>query len=483
MNEQQRQAQLPPRQLGGEVDERETLAQEIAVEPSQIQRRLDIAQVLNGMRRGVLVELTITRPRFTVAIAKKKQSVIEISGLEKLGLILSEEAQRVLYDYFSLGRHSLLPRQWQEELNVAETAARRCLAEHSIKTHWGAFVPASAYKRWQDANEIYKERFMALKERIVAEYDEMRATVEADYRRLAEDAWSHAVFGRVALQAHDGEVTSAMVTDLSTKLREQETHDQFITQYMNEIESKIPTREELEDSFEYDHDISYIPLPSHLTASESHEPGRSQFLQEASTQAELEVIEARRQADLQALENETRMHEDVIRHAQEQKERLVSDFYARVVEHINTRIAEVCRKTRESIQKNGNALRGPNAESLRDLLTMMQSLNIVGDQHIEEQIAKLREALPIRWSERGKGAARIDTSRIEAVVREMEEDAEQVLIELDLTDAPRGRRAQPLTLGEDLIADTPRRSARSKPSVLPVNLAVGRRSRGKAKQS
>src|SRR5436305_2295296 len=153
MSEQQQRQSLPSALGGEEHDERDTIAAEIEVEASQIQRRLDVAHVLNGMRRGVLVELTITRPRFTFAIAKKKKSVVEITGLETLGLILSEEAERVLYDYFSLGRHSILPREWQEELNVAETAARRCLSEHSVKTHWGAFVPASAYKRWHDANE------------------------------------------------------------------------------------------------------------------------------------------------------------------------------------------------------------------------------------------------------------------------------------------------------------------------------------------
>jgi len=478
---EQRQA-LPSATLGGEVhDERDTIAAEIEVEPGQIQRRLDVAHVLNGMSRGVLVELTITRPRFTFAIAKKKKSVVEITGLETLGLILSEEAERVVYDYFSLGRHSILPKEWQEELNVAETAARRCLSEHSVKTHWGAFVPASAYKRWHDANEEYKKRFLALKESIVKRYDEMRATIERDYRRLAEDAWAHVVFGKVALQAHGGEVSSGMIADLTEKLSEQEAHERFITQYMAKIESLIPTREELEDAFEYDHDISYIPLPSHLTTNGAQE--RAQFLQEASTQAELEVIEARRQSELQIVEDERQMHEDVIRHAQEQKEHLVSEFYAQVVYHINERILEVCQKTRESLQKNGNALRGPNSDSLRDLLVMMENLNIVGDQHIEEQLAKLREALPVRWSERAKGVVRLDTTRLAAVIREMEEDAEQLRTELDLTDAPRRRRAQPLTLSENLLADEPRRAARSKPSVLPVNLAVGRRSRSKAKQS
>jgi hypothetical protein len=471
--------------VGSEVDEGQQLAQEIAEAPERLRRRLDVAQVLDGMRKGVLIELRITRPRFTVAIAGKKKNSTEMPGLEKLGLMLSEEAQRVLYDDFTLGRHSLLPRQWQEELNVAETAARRCLAEHSIKTHWGAFLPAASYQRWSEANEGYKERFLALKDRILDGYDEMRATVETDYRRLAEDAWAHMTFGRVALQAHNGAVSTAMMADLSEKLSEQQAHDQFVTQYMSVIENLMPTQEELADAFEYEHDLSYIPLPAHL-ANASTQPSREQIVQEATAQAELEVIQARREAELQviqsATEAEAAMHRDVMENAKKQKEQLTTEFYADVVEYINARIAAVCAKTRESLEKNGKNLRGPNAESLRDLVTMMENLNIVGDQHIEEQIEKLREVLPTRWSERSKTARidRIDTSRIEAVIREMEEDAEQVLLELDLGQAPRGRRAQSLTLGEGLIPEEPRRTARSKPSVLPVDLASSRRKRKKA---
>jgi hypothetical protein len=445
--------------VGGEGDDRETLAQEIAEAPERIQRRLDLTQVLDGMRRGVLVDLRIMRPRFTVAIAGKKKTTTEMPGLEKLGLVLSEDGQRIL------------------------SVARRCLAEHSIKTHWGAFVPSAAYKRWAEANERYKAQFLALKDRILDKYDAMRATVEADYRRLAEDAWMHATFGRVALQAHHGSTSSAMAADLTDKLAQQSAHDQFVEQYMVTIQAQIPTREQLEDAFEYDYDLSYIPLPSQLARERAMADVqvREQLLQEASAQAELETIAARSQAEIQMVQAETKMHEDVIKHAQEQRERLVSEFYADVVSYMNERISEVCHKTRESLKKNGKALRGPNAESLRDLVTMMEGLNIVGDQHIEEQIAKLREALPPRWSERAKGVERLDTSRLEVVVRELEADAEQVLLELDLTQAPRARRKQPLTIDESLIiADEPRRSARSKPSLLPVNLATSRRKKNKA---
>jgi|SRR5579859_4639759 len=486
MNEQQQQSSLPPT-VGGE-NQGELLAQEIAEAPERLRRRPEIAQVLGSMRRGVLVELRITRPRFTVAVAGKRKTSL---GLEGLGLILSEDGERVLSDYFTLGRHSLLPKSWQEDLNTAETAARRCLADASIRTHWGAFVPAGAYREWHEANERYERQFLDLKERILSEYDDMRATVEADYRRLAEDAWAHATFGKVALQSHNGSVSQEMMADLSQSLTEEEARQGFIDRYMGIIESLIPTRQELADAFEYDTDVSYIPLPSQLDAAEAQGGDEQQELQD---QAQLEMIEARREAGLEATQAEQQLTEemrrrneeaqaemdrDVLRHAREQKEKLAAEFYSDVVGYINTRIAQVCARTRESIERNNNTLRGPVADSLRDLVTMMEHLNIVEDQGLEEQINKLRAALPTdqERQEAKSGAARIDTTRIEAVVRQMEGQAEQTLLELNLSESPRTRRATPLTLDQETLLSDERRSARSQSSALPAELASSRRSR------
>lgn len=502
MSQQQQNLSLPSH-TGGEVqDHGQALAQQIAEAPERLKQRLDVAQTLESMQRGVLVELSIARPRFTVAIAGKHKNSTEMPGLEKLGLLFSEEAQQVIYDYFTLGRHSLLPKAWQEDLNTAETSARRCLAEYSVKTRWGAFVPAGSYPRWKEANERYRAQFMALKDRILAEYDQMRATVEADYRRLAEDAWAHATFGRVALQAHNGAVSATMMADLTEKLSEQAAHDQFIDRYMGTIEAMIPTQQEVADAFEYDYELSYIPLPAQIVRERrlAEAQTREQLLQETTMQAEVAVIEAKRQAEIQAIEAEQQvtrelamvrrrnelaqaaMERDVIEKARAQKEQLAAEFHADVVGHINARIAQVCAKARQSLEKNKGVLRGPNADSLRDLVTLMESLNIVEDQQLEGQIEKLREILPSQQErdQARKGVARIDTSRIHAVVRQLEEQAEQTLFELDLSQVPRTRRAKPLTLDENtLLADEPRRGARSQSSVLPVDLAASRRKRNK----
>lgn len=484
MNEQQqRSSSLPPTQ-GGE-DQAGQLAQEIEEAPERLRRRPDIAEVLGSMRRGVLVELRITRPRFTVAVAGKRRTSL---GLEGLGLIFSEEGERVLSDYFTLGRHSLLPKEWQESLNAAETSARRCLADASVRTHWGAFVPAGAYKSWHEANERYKQQFLELKESILSDYDEMRATVERDYRRMAEEAWAHTAFGLVALKSHNGSVSQEMITDLSQELTDGESRQAFINRYMAVIESLIPTHQQLADAFEYETDLSYIPLPGQLTQEVSAQGD------ELQDQAQLEVIEARGEATLQAIEAEQQalaearrrnelaeaeVHSAVIENARRQKEKLVAEFYVDVVAFINGRIAQVCARTLESLGKNNNTLRGPVADSLRDLVVMMENLNIVEDQQLEDQISQLRAALPTdqERQEARSGAARIDTSRIETVVRQMEAQAEQTLLELDLNESPRTRRAKPLTLDQDTLLTDERRATRSQSSALPAELASSRRSR------
>lgn len=506
MTMEHQRSQLPPTAGGAAHDQGQTLAQEINEVPERLTKRLDVSQVIEGMQRGVLVTLRISRPRFSVALAGKRKNSPEMPGLEKIGLVLSNEAQRVLSDYFTLGRHSMLPKRWQEELNTAETSARRCLADFTIKTHWGAFLSSGQYQRWKAANQRYEEQFWALKEQILAEYDQMRAEVQADYRRLAEDAWAHATFGRVALQAHNGAHSPAMAADLTQKLSEQEAHDQFIERYMAVIDAAIPSQEELADAFEYEAELSYIPLPAQLARERALADAqmRDQLLQEEAARAELEVIQARRDAELHAIQVEQTiaqdlasarrrnelaqlaMERDVIARAQAQKEELAAEFHDDVVEYINAKIAQTCGRTRESLEKNQGVLRGPVADSLRDLVVLMENLNFFEDEGLENQLAKLREVLPTQEQREraGRGVARIDTSRIDAVVRQMEEQAEQTLLELDLSQAPRSRRAQPLTIDEQtLLTDAPRRTARSQPSALPVDLASSRRSRNKPKKA
>src|SRR5437588_1063842 len=123
------------------------MAQQISEEPTRLRKRRDVTQVLEKMTDGVIVMLHISRPRFSASIAPKRGGMA--FGLEKLGITNSEAARKVIREYFSLGRHSLLPTELQRELASIENTARACLDRFALKTHWGYFVPTSNYTAWK----------------------------------------------------------------------------------------------------------------------------------------------------------------------------------------------------------------------------------------------------------------------------------------------------------------------------------------------
>src|SRR5260370_12380322 len=101
------------------------LAEKIGEASGQIVIHRDLSTLLERMRDGVVVQLSISRPRFF-----KKLSLEDLGLKINQDLATSEEALRVLTDYFQLGRRSLLPREWQDPLADREKKARDCLQKH-----------------------------------------------------------------------------------------------------------------------------------------------------------------------------------------------------------------------------------------------------------------------------------------------------------------------------------------------------------------
>src|SRR5258708_7040875 len=107
------------------------VAGQIGEEPGQITVHRDLSSLLERMKDGVTVQLSLSRPRFF-----KKLSLEDLGLKIDQDLATSAEAMRVLLDYFQLGRRSLLPKLWQDRLSNIENGARYCLKRHSLKSHW-----------------------------------------------------------------------------------------------------------------------------------------------------------------------------------------------------------------------------------------------------------------------------------------------------------------------------------------------------------
>src|SRR5213076_1640465 len=111
--------------------------------------------------------------------------------------LLSEEASSVLHTYFRLGRLSLLPSKKQisslpedeqekfvteQELATIDRSAGYCFERYAVKSHWGWFVPVTLYEKWKEENATYEAEFLELKERLLANYDAIKAAVLRVYR-------------------------------------------------------------------------------------------------------------------------------------------------------------------------------------------------------------------------------------------------------------------------------------------------------------
>jgi hypothetical protein len=432
------------------------LAERLGEETGQIVVHRDLSGLLDRMKDGVVVQLSVSRPRFF-----KKLSLEDLGLKINLDLATSEEALRVLTDYFQFGRRSLLPGQWQDRLANAENNARYCLKRHSLKSHWGAFIPIGEYKAWKAENAEHEASFWQLRAELLASYDAICEEVLADFRVLAEDSWRRVLLGSSIKEPST--VERVVITQLLQRLHAQEGKEAFLDAYEVTIRHALPTRIEIESAFAYHVEIGVIPLPSLLAQDiqQADSLYQERALRDARVRAELDMLERQRQAEMRQLsakeqeESERRylrlqaeqerlqlqqeMERDVLANARAEKERLVREFYTGIVTQINELIRDVTSNVLESLEQHDGVLRGPVSNQLRNLVTQLDQLNFMDDQTLMRQIERLQSVIPSQAeSERArKGLARIDTSQMQHVVRQIHDAANEMLISLETSASPR----------------------------------------------
>ncbi len=435
------------------------LAERLGEESGQIVVHRDLSSLLDRMKDGVVVQLSVSRPRFF-----KKLSLEDLGLKINLDLATSEEALRVLTDYFQLGRRSLLPREWQDRLANVENNARYCLKKHSLKSHWGAFIPVREYARWKEENAEHEASFWKLREELLVSYDTICEEVLADFRLLAEDSWRRVLLGS-SIKA-PSTVERAVVAQILQRLHAEEGKDAFIDAYLVTIRHALPTRIEIEEAFAYHVEVGVIPLPSLLAQDiqQADHLYQERALRDARVRAELDALERQRQEEMRKLsaqeqeEREQRylrlraeqerlrlqqeMERDVLANARAEKERLMREFYTSIVTQINELIRDVTGNVLESLEEHEGVLRGPVSNQLRNLVTQLDRLNFMDDRTLMQQIERIQSVIPSQAeSEQArKGLARIDTSLMQRVVRQVHDAANEVLISLETSVGQRKTR-------------------------------------------
>jgi len=300
---------------------------------------------LSLMREGVIVTVRITRWR---AVGKLSPADLGLPDDEATDLI-------------ELGEKRLLPRRLMDALNSVESNARKCLARHAFATFWGYFVPAANYQQWKAEDAEYQQKYMELRDQIVAGYDGIKAELLADYGAQARLAYRR-------LNLLD---PASMTT---TARREEQ---RFVQSFTDRIADLIPSKDTIKDSFSYTVGLSYVPLPSLLAEDEA-----------AATRIRTDARDEQVQAEARRL-----LEREVMQQAQSRKVELVDGFLKDVVGQLRSLVYDAATDVLASIHKNEGKLLGKSADQLRNLIAQVGQLNFAGDGEVDAAVRRVEELL------------------------------------------------------------------------------------------
>lgn len=329
------------------------------------------------MKEGVIVKLHIGRWR-----ARTKLT------FDDLGIADEEEETLKL---LNLGQKYLLPVEILRKAEAIESAARRCLEKHAFKTYWGLFVPVTAFEAWKEENEAHKARYLALRDEIVRE-DAIVEELLAQYTTVAQAAYRRlAALGR---------------TD--------ETEDNFVANFINRIRRCIPPQQAIYNSFTYEWELYFIPLPSLL----------------AEDLAAAEVARAQAEEEIERERMRSRMWREVLEKAQREKEELVSGFISDVVGQLHQLVYQVAADVLAAIERN-QTLPAASVVQLKNMVEQVSKLNFYDDQDLERIIKTVQTQLD-------KPSEARDPAKLREIFQDIEVVSRSVLAGLSVVS--RGRR-------------------------------------------
>jgi len=463
--------------------QRAEIAQALGVAEEQV-RVVSMGETF--LQQGVLVDLSIETWSGKAALRPEHLGLPEATNKGVL----------------RLGTLRLLPNSLYGRLHTVASNARDALYGISYKTHWGWFVPSTAYEQWRVANADKKAKVFELRDFLVSNWDSVsvnedgeveegrlsiKEQVAADYRPIAVTAYANltALVAKIHAEMHsrqgrardldaacarggiglDDSVALGRAVGLTAdevdKIRAEAPRvdipasgDAYLVQYFAALGYPGDQAGFVEEFV--GRIIDLMPSREELYASFTYREELSfvPLFAQLGTQraeereAELDARQAERELRLSeaALRTEqteaeravARMQEDVARQAREHKVELIDGFLKDVVVQLRSLVYEATTDVLESINKNGK-LGGSSVRQLTNLMDRVGALNFVGDDEVTRSMDELRGLLVPTPDER-------NVPEIHARLRDIATVTRSTLIALDQN--PRSAR----TLG---VADIP----------------------------
>lgn len=322
---------------------------------------------LTLMREGVIVKLHVRRWR-----AK--------SRLDLTDLGLPSEADDLIGNLLNLGDKRLLPKDLAAKLEAIESAGRKALERNGYSTFWGTFVPASNFEAWKAENDIHRQRYLDARNGLRDAYSDIIAQLTDAYRGAARAAF------RRAKALDPRSMTRQDLLDETL----------FVTTFVRRITAQIPTESQIFDSFGWEEEYTYIPLPS-LLAEDAAEKERIQAERALQRQREeltrndlWRTIEIQNEADRARRDALARMNDQVTAEARKKKQEMIDTFLADLVKQLRTTIYEATTDILATMQRNDGKLHPRSVVQLRNLITQVGQMNFFGDTETTRMIDQVR---------------------------------------------------------------------------------------------
>jgi len=319
------------------------------------------------MNRGILIKLRISR------WAGNFKLTPDILGLK----FMDDEMNDFIKKYIHLGSHKLLPVNINKELQGIELRARRILDDHSFSTLWGHFVPFKAFESWQKNNEEVKQDYINAAKQVGYQYNSIVNIVREDYKKLAKDVWH---------RLHPNDPIPL---------------DSFMENFVNDIVSKIPPREELVASFEYESVFLIVPMPSLIEAdiAKADDIKRENAIKELTNNLEMDV--------------KRKVAEEYLR----KKRTLIDGFLDKTVMELRRYVAELCDNVLKSMQQS-DKIEGDVGLKYRTKLTRMINKVKLLNFYDDEEIAKLISELELEINKfKGDRSASVVVEKLQEIVK------------------------------------------------------------------
>lgn len=394
------------------TEQRDELARILGLNANSIKTRS--ADWLRLMQEGVIVKLHIRRWRARARL-----------DLDDLGL--PAQADDAIGDLLNLGDKRLLPQELAKRLEAIDNAGRKALERAGFETHWGTFLPATAFEDWKAQNDEHKARYFAARAELLEDYDQIVDALLASYTGAARAAYRRAN-------------ALSPLTMTRAELRDEIL---FVDSFAARIRSLIPSAQDIYDSFGWEEELTYIPLPSLLAADAAEAERVRTEAERARLQAEMERNELWREvtiADEAARARRdalVRMNEQVVAEARAQKEHLLSGFFNDLVVQLRSAVYNAVTDILATMERNDGQLHPRSVVQLRHLSEQVAQLNFFGDTEVDAMLAQVRGAFPERPTLRNAADIGAKLADIATVTRASL---------LDLGQNPRGSH---------LIADVP----------------------------